>query len=53
MLLHQIKVAQALLSGVAEGGRGTNGRLIPNNLKKPLNCTNLKVLRIVVVYEKY
>ncbi|MCL6232869.1 MULTISPECIES: glutathione S-transferase N-terminal domain-containing protein [Acinetobacter] len=36
MLLHQLKVAQALLSGVAEGGRGTNGTPYPKQPEKAL-----------------
>ena len=36
MLMHQIKVAQALLSGVAEGGRGTSGTPHPKQPEKAL-----------------
>ena len=36
MLYHQVKVAQALLSGVAEGGRGTTGTPHPKQPEKAL-----------------
>ena len=36
MLYHQVKVAQALLSGVAEGGRGTTGTSHPKQPEKAL-----------------
>lgn len=36
MLHHQVKVAQALLSGIAEGGRGTSGTPYPKQPEKAL-----------------
>lgn len=36
MIIHQIKVVQALVSGALEGGRGTNGVAHPKQPEKPL-----------------
>jgi hypothetical protein len=48
MLSHQIKVAQALASSVAQGGRGMVGTPFRISLKNQSSSMNLKVHLFVV-----